>query len=78
MFSLPIIIETIQSRNLDLIILGSNENKVYKANELLNPMDYSGEYIKKSGITLSMEELKDLWGYQSIESKAYNQGKQLT
>lgn len=39
---------------------------------------HSGEYIKKSGISLSMEELKDLWGYQNIESKAYNQGKQLT
>ncbi|HEY3369394.1 MAG TPA: hypothetical protein VGK10_01020 [Prolixibacteraceae bacterium] len=38
---------------------------------------HSGEYIKKSGILLSMEELKDLWGYQNIESKAYNQGNQL-
>lgn len=39
MLTLPITIETIQSRGLDLIILGSNENKLYKANELLNPMD---------------------------------------
>jgi len=38
---------------------------------------HAGEYIKRSGISLSMEELKDLWGYQNIETKAYNQGKQL-
>lgn len=38
---------------------------------------HAGEYIKRSGISLSMDELKDLWGYQNIESKAYNQGKQL-
>lgn len=38
---------------------------------------HHGDYIKKSGISLSMDELKDLWGYQNIESKAYNSGKQL-
>ena len=39
MLTLPLTIETIQSIGLDLIVIGSNENKVYKANELLNPME---------------------------------------
>ena len=39
MLRLPVIVETVQSRGLDLLILGSSENKVYPANTLLNPME---------------------------------------
>jgi hypothetical protein len=38
---------------------------------------HSGEYIKRNGNLLSMEDLKDLWGYENIQSKAYGQSKQL-
>lgn len=38
---------------------------------------HTGEYIKKSGISLSIDELKDFWGCQKIESKGFSTANQL-
>ena len=34
---------------------------------------HKGDYFKKSGVLLSMEEMRDLWGQQKIESEPTEQ-----
>ena len=39
---------------------------------------HSGEFIKRSGLVLTLDELKDFWGCQQIESKVSYPANQLT